>query len=150
MKLWGEEKQKYPLSHGAFTRCHDRVRDGKVTEISWPRTPEGFNAFRKEIGPWPKDMKKPSIGRIDHNKGYIAGNIRWEEYAINSVKRKGTRYENETFIEYNPIVNVPKFKKGTLEHYEHQKQASIARWSKPESHEKMSKRMMGNTYARRV
>ncbi len=42
-------------------------------------------------------MRKPSVGRIDHAKGYVAGNIQWEEYSYNSIKRKGTSLESEAY-----------------------------------------------------
>ena len=81
----------------AFKRMHDRVRDGKVETISWPRKIEGFEQFRKEIGEIPSGMIKPSIGRIDHSQGYIPGNVVWQEYSINSKLRKGTHHESDAY-----------------------------------------------------
>lgn len=77
----------------AFKRMHNRVRDGKVSSIVWARNFEGFRKFLVEVGPIPKGMIKPSIGRIKHKFGYREGNVQWEEHAENSIKRKGTRYE---------------------------------------------------------
>jgi hypothetical protein len=28
-------------------------------------------------------MIKPTVGRIDHSKGYVLDNIKWEEYSEN-------------------------------------------------------------------
>lgn len=95
----------------AFKWCHNRVRDGKVESIEWTRTRDGYLAFCNEIGPKPREMKKPSVGRIDHNKGYCSGNIQREEHRMNSVKRHGTKFEHETAKEVSLFV--PKFKKGT-------------------------------------
>ena len=78
----------------AFKRMHNRVRDGKVPSIHWPRTLEGFVNFLKEVGPIPFNLDKPSIGRIKHSFGYEINNIKWEEHRENSIKRKGTRYES--------------------------------------------------------
>lgn len=83
---------RYALQH--FKGCHDRVRDGKSPSIFWPRNREGYLAFCKEIGPIPPYIKKPTVGRIKHSRGYEPGNVTWEEHSINSVKRKGTRYES--------------------------------------------------------
>jgi hypothetical protein len=78
----------------AFRRCHGRVAEGKVPSIEWARTPDGLRGFLSEIGPMPTSMKKPSVGRIKHSKGYVRGNVQWEEHKENSIKRKGTRYES--------------------------------------------------------
>lgn len=81
----------------AFKRCHNRVRDGKVSEIAWPRDFYGFIGFIKEIGTLHRNplikFDKPSVGRKDHSLGYIPGNIEWQEHRLNSILRKGTKYE---------------------------------------------------------
>lgn len=80
-----------------FKGAHDRVRDGKASRIEWERNREGYEAFCKELGPKPENMKKATVGRIDHSKGYVTGNIQWEEHYWNSIKRKGTRYERHAY-----------------------------------------------------
>lgn len=77
-----------------FKGMHNRVRDGKSPSIAWPRTLEGFVNFLQAIGPIPKSMVKPSVGRKWHALGYELGNVAWEEHAANSIKRRGTRYES--------------------------------------------------------
>jgi hypothetical protein len=32
---------------------------------------ESFNIFLKDIGPVPEGMVKPTVGRLDHSKGYV-------------------------------------------------------------------------------
>ncbi len=83
----------------AFKGCHNRVKCGKSPEIAWTRTLEGFAEFIKEIGPLPPGvlMKKPSVGRKDHAKGYVPGNIEWQEFNLNSKLRRGTRYESDAY-----------------------------------------------------
>lgn len=132
----------------AFKGCHNRVRDGKVDAIHWPRSRDGYIAFCAEIGPKPASMEKASVGRIDHDLGYHPGNVRWEEHRHNSVKRKGTKWENYP----NPEVTLHqvKFKKGTPEHTQHQRDAAAKRWSDPQQHIAMSKRLLGNDHARRA
>lgn len=130
----------------AFKGCHNRVRDGKCPSIAWPRTREGYIEFCAEIGLHPLGMAKPSVGRIDHRKGYEPGNIQWEEHRVNSVKRKGTKFESET----SPVVCFRsfKFRKGTEGHRVHQAQAASKRWSDPVQKIEMSNRMKGNQHAR--
>lgn len=120
-----------------FKGCHNRVRDGKVNKIEWPRTNDGYAAFLKEIGPKPKDWQKWSVGRIKHNLGYVTGNIQWELHRFNSVKRKGTKHEKAT----EPTVELRqlKFKRGSKEYLEHQKRISREYWSQPEVRRKRSR-----------
>ena len=131
----------------SFKGCCDRVRDGKSPEIEWPRSREGCIGFINEIGPVPKNMEKPSVGRIDHSKGYASGNIRWEEHKYNSVKRRGTKFENETSSSVK--LKERKFTRGSPEYFEHQRKASLKRWSDPEQREQARKRFIENNPNRR-
>ena len=100
------EKQVYNLQccNGSefvlqcFKGMHDRVRDGKSPSIQWERNQNGFEQFVKEIGPIPKDMPRPSVGRKDHSIGYCKGNVFWEDFYINSGKHRGSKNESN-FIE---------------------------------------------------
>lgn len=132
----------------SFKGCHDRVRDGKCPSIFWERNREGYLGFCKEIGPKPLDMQKPSVGRIDHSKGYEPENIRWEEHKFNSVKRKGTKFEGS--IEEEVPLRLFKFRKGTQGHLDHQRMASIKRWSDPRQREIARKRAKENNPNRRI
>lgn len=117
---------RYALQH--FKGMHDRVRDGKSPSIAWSRDKAGYLAFCSEIGSIPERMAKPSVGRKEHTKGYEPGNVQWEEHAVNSIKRNGTKHKLSTDKEIS--FKVPSFRKGTPEHREHQRKASNARWSK--------------------
>lgn len=75
-----------------FKGMHNRFMAGKCKEIDWHRNREGYEAFCKEIGPIPSWLMKPSVGRKDHSKGYVAGNIQWEEYNFNSSKTAQNNY----------------------------------------------------------
>lgn len=132
----------------AFKGCHNRVRDGKCPSIFWPRTKEGYEQFCEEIGPHPEGIEKPSVGRKDHSLGYEPGNIQWEEHRFNSVKRRGTKHESETSAEV--ALRTVKFRVGTKEHRQHQRMASMVRWSDPAQRAAMSERMKGNDCARRI
>lgn len=91
---WGVIDPSYQQELAAFKRAHDRVRDGKSPSIFWPRSLDGFLGFLKEVGPIPANLKKPSLGRVKHAFGYEPANIQWEEHKLNSIKRKGTKYES--------------------------------------------------------
>lgn len=66
-----------------WRRCIDNNR-----RCDFPRTKIGFEEFCNEIGPIPKDIKRPSVGRKNHDKGYVYGNIKWEEYEYNVWKNR--------------------------------------------------------------
>ena len=44
----------------------------------------GLFEFIAEIGPYPSDMVRPSVGRKDHTKGYVRGNFEWQPLSENS------------------------------------------------------------------
>lgn len=81
---------KYDYTDVRVAKCfvwmQDRVAAGlrRARVCEWPRTREGFLAFAKEMGSIPVGMKRPSVGRIDHDKGYVTGNVKWEEHSFNS------------------------------------------------------------------
>lgn len=89
---WDVVSDEYANELAAFKRAHDRVRDGKSPSIHWPRSLDGFVGFLAEVGMIPEALEKPSLGRIQHAFGYEPGNVAWEEHALNSIKRKGTRH----------------------------------------------------------
>lgn len=61
--------------------------------------------------------------------------------AHNRVKRRGTKHQNATGeVEFKKIL----FTKGSQEHKEHQRIASLARWAKPGAREHMHNVLLGN------
>lgn len=73
---------KYPNHWRSFIRLQWRCEQRNI-KTDFPPSEDGFTAFVMYIGPFPKDMEQPSIGRIDHSKGYIYNNFKWEELADN-------------------------------------------------------------------
>lgn len=69
--------------HWMHSRC---LKNGR--QCDFPRTEAGFNLFCKELGPIPDTVSKASVGRRDHDYGYIIGNIFWEEYKENVWKTR--------------------------------------------------------------
>ena len=47
-----------------------------------------FDAFYEYLGPRPNDGSRYSVGRIDNNKGYERGNIRWEDDHTQAQNRR--------------------------------------------------------------
>lgn len=129
-----------------FCCCHNRVKNGKSPSIFWQRTREGYLSFCSHIGPKPDGVQKWSVGRIDHSKGYEPGNVRWELHRMNSVKRKGTRYENSEEAHIKLEDRTPSFKRGTKGWLDHQKRACLKRWSDPAQREKARVKMLGNNF----
>lgn len=78
-------RDKYPREVRHFIAMQERVSVGYSTTV-WPRTRKGFFQFLKYIGKIPEDMKKPSVGRKNHKKGYQPGNCAWQERSENSAE----------------------------------------------------------------
>jgi len=87
-------KQKYPVHFSSFSALNGRCKRKKL-ENDFPRTKKGFEDFIEYIGPIPKGMKWPSVGRLDHKKGYIKGNFRWQEMSENSADHKSWMINNK-------------------------------------------------------
>jgi hypothetical protein len=72
-----------------FLRKIDNAKQGGIP-IDFKITKEDFIRFKNIIGPIPEYMKSPTIGRYDHNKGYVwdrennRWNFRWEPKSDNS------------------------------------------------------------------
>lgn len=125
---WFIINAEYAAELRAFKRMHNRVVTGKVSSMSWTFSLEGFLAFLKHAGKIPARLKKPSIGRIDHSQGYRPGNVRWEEHAINSAKRKGTRHQFATGdVEFRKRL----FKRSSPEHHRWFRAEIKRRWQDP-------------------
>ena len=71
-----------------FTRMCQRAATNGV-ECAFAYNEEGYRQFAEAIGPIPDGMVSPTVGRYDHDKGYIPGNFRWQERGENSRESIG-------------------------------------------------------------
>ena len=78
---YGRLKKTFPAHYMSF-KC--MLRRGTPTE--YVRSPESFMKFILDIGLVPDQMIRPTIGRIDHSKGYYAGNFEWQSHRENSIE----------------------------------------------------------------
>lgn len=92
-------RNKYPVHWIGFVGIHKRHRErGRALGPEFSRDIQGFWNFIEEIGPVPKGMNRPTVGQINHRKGYIAGNFRWESHYDNTQEsairnRKGEKLQ---------------------------------------------------------
>lgn len=95
---WSKEKLVNHVSAGKyigidrryiyyFRWARWRAMKGQCQSFYWEPGRAGMLGFIAEIGAIPDDMIRPSVGRIDHKKGYEPGNVRWEEFNYNARKR---------------------------------------------------------------
>jgi len=93
----------YPDHFKHFVCMFDRLgRSG----VGFTRDGSGFLEFVECIGPYPVDMVSPEVGRIDHSKGYVRGNFKWQSHHDNMKEmlarvkpnefRRGTTVTEET------------------------------------------------------
>lgn len=66
-----------------FTRMQQRAVV-LVVPCAFAFDEEGYRQFVEVIGPIPDGMRSPTVGRYDHDQGYVPGNFHWEEKAENS------------------------------------------------------------------
>ena len=59
---------------------------------AFPISSEGFLKFVNALGPRPKKMKNPSLGRIDHTKPYTPENIQWQDWECNKAEAHFRKY----------------------------------------------------------
>ncbi len=92
--LKGQYISEYAALRNAIDRCSrhshsqakDYVKRGLDVEPSWREQKTGFKAFFDEIGP--KTSPDLELDRIDNDKGYVSGNVRWISHADNMRNRR--------------------------------------------------------------
>lgn len=90
----GKGTKEHTRERRALNRARHRVRIGKAPYCEWAIGDAEFARFLQHIGTIPELMEHPSLGRVDHSKGYVIGNVCWQEHSVNSKLRRGTRFEN--------------------------------------------------------
>lgn len=91
LPYYGELKKKYPIHWSSFANMHKRGRLKNIEiDSNFSRTKEGFEKFIKYLGDVPENMEKPTLGRDNHDIGYIKGNFKWESFDDNR-KESGIR-----------------------------------------------------------
>jgi hypothetical protein len=84
-------RKQYPHEVELFIGMHDRVKGGYST-TTWARSREGFFDFLSYVGKIPTNMKKATLGRKDHSKGYEPGNCFWQSQSDNTKEMNDRRF----------------------------------------------------------
>lgn len=82
LPYYGELRVVYPRHLSAFKKL--LARSKRHLECDFEHSMESFVDFIRYIGPVPQGMIKPTVGRKDHNLGYVKGNFNWQESFLNS------------------------------------------------------------------
>jgi urocanate hydratase len=85
LPYYGKLKSEFKIH---FSRFHS-MNNRKEVHPDYKLGVNGFINFILEMGPIPKGMINPSVGRYDHSKGYIKGNFRWQSLSDNNRDRSG-------------------------------------------------------------
>jgi hypothetical protein len=75
-----ELRYSHPIHWKRWVKMNGRGNVSKEFSNSF----DGFKNFVDYIGEIPNGMDFPTVGRVDHSKGYERGNFSWQEYRENS------------------------------------------------------------------
>jgi hypothetical protein len=95
---WKRFEDKYPHHFKRFNSMISRARSTNIQCYFDPGTDIIFMDFVKAIGPVPKNMIRPTVGRYDHSQGYDYDfdnkrwNFRWQEFKDNCKDTTGSLY----------------------------------------------------------
>jgi hypothetical protein len=70
MVKYGNLARSYPRHFVRFNQMLCRAKQLGL-ECDFERTYESLQQFIVCMGPIPENMNKPSVGRLDHSKGYV-------------------------------------------------------------------------------
>lgn len=71
----------------AFKKLHSRAKRLDLTvDPMFASSTAGYGNFIAYVGPVPSNMRRPTVGRYDHSRGYVAGNFRWQEHSENAAE----------------------------------------------------------------
>ena len=80
---------EYNSWKNAKSRCRNpKLKDKKYLKVVFSKRFEKFSDFMGHIGPKPKPSY--SLDRIDNNRGYVPGNIRWASKSAQAANRSPT------------------------------------------------------------
>lgn len=105
LPYYGKLRSKFPIHFTSFAAMYARHKT-KGVEISetFSRDTDGFINFLLYLGDL--NTEYDTLGRIDHSKGYIEGNFKWEPYwenyseaAVRNVKT------NNLHVNSNKLYN---------------------------------------------
>ncbi len=110
LPYYGVLKKIFNYHWASFMNMHQRPTH---VDPKYDRNRDGFINFIVDISEVPPDMMRPSIGRIDHNLGYIPGNFMWQEFSDNA--RDGGKRAPHPSSRSNSFPDVKK--RRTLENF---------------------------------
>jgi hypothetical protein len=129
----------YPIYHSVdrsalqnFYNCFSRVKRGLAPCVQWSQTRRGYVAFLRELGPKPNDGQKWTVGRKNHDRGYVKGNIEWQTLPENIRQKPFSKKQSDWAREF--AIKRNKAKKWTnLEREVHA--VRMKRWHRERSHQ---------------
>lgn len=93
---YGRLKQDFNVHWSHFASIHKRV-DEKIVDTEFEYSPEGFIKFILCMQDYPNQMSDPTVGRLDHSKGYFTGNMIWQERSENSLEASSRTFDVSRF-----------------------------------------------------
>ena len=104
---YGSLKKDYPQHWESFRNIHDRCRRmGIEIDYHFRRNIQGLANLIECLGPVPEGMRYPTVGRIDHSRGYLRDNIRWQERSANSREAVDRRHLPKRYMRLKSLITM--------------------------------------------
>lgn len=83
LPYYGRLRSHYRVHFQAFSNMHKRCSEFTL-DCDFERSAAGFVEFLLYLGDVPPNMRVPTLGRSDHDIGYVIGNFQWQEQSENA------------------------------------------------------------------
>jgi hypothetical protein len=89
--FYGQIPSSFPIHYRSFRKMHDHeLERGDRVSLNFGQSAQGLISFILDLGPIPSGMKNPVLVRIYPRKGFIRGNLRWEN-GLKFARRNAAR-----------------------------------------------------------
>lgn len=105
---YGRLRKEFPVHFNSFYNMQKRCVFLDI-ETDFTYDVDGFIEFILYVGEVPEGMNRPSVGRLNHDCGYVKGNFEWQALSDNCSEVATRNYDNNPRlskgVEFQRCVN---------------------------------------------